>query len=97
MSLFSVFNKIENIWKTIAAVWPAVDTFVKQVEGAFPAGTAGATKLAAVESLLQGAWVKIAGIEATFEDVWPALSGAISALVAVYNTAGLFTHKTSQS
>lgn len=95
MSLFSSFAKLENLWKTIAAVWPAVDAFVKQVESAFPAGSAGAAKLAAVKSYMETAWGTVEGVVTDFESAWPTLQALVGALVATYNTIGLFTHKAS--
>ncbi|HEY9664840.1 MAG TPA: hypothetical protein V6C65_40895 [Allocoleopsis sp.] len=95
MSLFSSFAKLENLWKTIAAVWPAVDAFVKQVESAFPAGSAGAAKLSAVKSYMEAAWGTVEGVVTDFESAWPTLQALVGALVATYNTIGLFTHKTS--
>lgn len=95
MSLFSSFAKLENLWKTIAAVWPAVDAFVKQVESAFPGGSAGAAKLAAVKSYLETAWGTVEGVVTDFESVWPTLQALVGALVATYNTIGLFQHKTT--
>ena len=95
MSLFSSFAKLENLWKTIATVWPAVDTFVRQVESAFPAGSAGATKLAAVKSYMEAAWGTVEGVVIDFESAWPTLQALVGALVATYNTIGLFQHKTT--
>lgn len=92
MSLFSFFDRAKAIWNTVAAVWPAVDAFVQQVEAAFPAGTAGATKLAQVKAFLEAGWSKIEGVETSIEEAWPVLSAAIGTLVTLYNTIGAFVH-----
>lgn len=95
MSLFSTFAKLENLWKTIAAIWPAVDAFVKQVESSFPVGSAGAAKLGAVKAYLESAWQTVDGVVTDFESAWPTLQALVGALVTTYNTIGLFQHKTS--
>lgn len=95
MSLFSEIGKIKSIWATVAAVFPALETFVQQVESAFPAGTAGSAKLAQVKAFLSAAWATISGIETDLETAWPTISALIGALVTMYNTSGLFKHKSS--
>lgn len=93
--MFNFFADVKKLWATVAAVWPAVDTFVQQVELAFPAGTAGATKLAAVRAFLESAWATLTGVETTFASAWPTLEALITTLVTLYNTIGLFNHKPS--
>lgn len=93
MSLFSAFGQMESIAKTIGAVWPAVDAFVKQVESSFPVGSPGSTKLAAVKSFVSATWATVDGIVVSFESAWPTLEALVTALVAAYNTIGLFNHK----
>lgn len=92
MGVFSVFGKVENVFKSIAAAWPLVDSFVKQVEAAIP-DALGTIKLGAVKSMLQAAWADVEGVVVDFESAWPAISSAVGALVTVYNAVGLFNHK----
>lgn len=92
MSILSVFGKVESIFKSVAAAWPAVDSFVRQIESAIPAAV-GSVKLDAVKSMLSATWNTIEGVEADFESAWPAISSAVGALVTVYNAVGLFNHK----
>lgn len=91
MSILSVFGKVESIFKSVAAAWPAVDSFVKQVEAALP-GAIGSVKLGAVKSLIESTWNTVEGVAVDFESAWPALSAAVGALVTIYNAAGLFNH-----
>lgn len=94
MSILSVFGKVEAVFKSIAAAWPTVDAFVRQIEAAIPAAV-GSVKLDAVKSMLSATWGSIEGVEAEFESAWPAISSAVGALVTVYNAVGLFNHKPS--
>lgn len=93
MSIASFFADAKKVWNTVSAVWPAVDTFVQQVENAFPAGTAGSAKLAQVRAFLESAWSTIQGVEVSLEQAWPTLSALITTLVALYNTLGIFKRK----
>lgn len=89
----SWLDDAKAIWKTVAAVVPVLDSLITTVENAFPAGTPGSDKLAAVKALLDAGWSKLQGVETTLEAAWPVLSGLIGALVGIYNTIGLFKHK----
>lgn len=91
MGIFSVFGKVEDVFKSIAAAWPLVDSFVKQIEAAIP-DAVGSLKLSSVKSMLQAAWGDVEGVVVDFESAWPAISSAVGALVTVYNTVGLFHH-----
>lgn len=101
MNIFNLFSSLESkakaIWSAVSDVFPAVQTFVQQVEAIFPAGTPGATKLAAVKSFLDAAWGEIGTVEVTVEEIWPVLSSLITPLVALYNTLGIFNHKSTTS
>lgn len=103
MSLLSTIesdvSKLKAIAQSVAAVWPAVKTFVIDVEAdaesVLPAS--GAEKLAEVKARVEAVWNAGAGVVADFEAAWPALSAAISALVAFYNAKGLFTKSSTPS
>lgn len=80
--------------KTVTSVLPALADAVKAAEALVPGGGAGAEKLKVVEATLRGAYRVSVDAEVAFDALWPALSGAVSGLVGLYNTTGIF--KTSK-
>ena len=78
------------IGQTIAGLLPVVDTTVKGIEAALPAGTPGTVKLEAARQTMSGIFATMEGLAVTFEQAWPALNGVIGALVTAYNAIGIF-------
>lgn len=89
----SFIKKLVAMWATIAAIVPALQQFVVQVETAFPAGTPGADKLAAVKDMLASMWGTAQGLEVKFEEAWPTLEALIGSLVAAFNKRGEFVKR----
>lgn len=79
-----------QIVKLILSMLPAIIEAVKAIEAALPAGGQGAAKLDAIKGVLQSAYGVANDATAQFEAVWPAISGTVSALVALFNKAGVF-------
>lgn len=76
--------------KLIVSLLPVLIEAVKAVEAAIPQSGQGQAKLAAVQSILGAAWKASSDATVAFEQVWPALSAAVSAVVAAFNAAGIF-------
>ncbi len=76
--------------KTVASALPALADAVKAAEALVPGGGAGAEKLKVVEATLRGAYRVSVDAEVAFDSIWPALSGAVSGLVGLYNSTGIF-------
>lgn len=86
----SFINKLINVAKAIAVLWPLVNQFVEQAEELLPEGGNGAAKMEMVRQWLQAAYAGFTDLGAKFEDVWPVLQNLISALVSTFNNLGVF-------
>ncbi len=79
-----------SVVKMILTMLPAIIEAIKAIEAALPAGGQGAAKLDAIRGVLQSAYGVASDATERFEAVWPAISGTVSALVALFNKAGVF-------
>src|SRR5579859_6843665 len=95
MNFSANLTKVLNIGEAVVALLPTVDALVKGVESALPEGTAGAQKLAVVESTLSATYNAIPGLVAAWEDVWPVITKEITALVSAFNAVGVFSKSKS--
>lgn len=78
------------IAKIVLSLFPAIIEAVKAAEAALPQSSQGALKLEAIKVALESAFNTIQNIEGKFETYWPAISGAVGAVVSMFNAAGLF-------
>ena len=76
--------------KTILQLLPLIIQAVQAIEAAFPEGGNGKAKLEAIKGTLQGAYSVASDVTGSFEAVWPAISGAVSSVVALCNQTGIF-------
>lgn len=95
MSLLSVASSLVAKLQAVAALLPLLTSLVQTVEATLPAGTAGATKLKAVEDALASVYEKEQIAQTSFSEVWPLLSGVASTLVATFKATGTFTSAAS--
>lgn len=77
--------------KLVLSLLPVIIDAVKAIEAALPAGGQGAAKLDAIRAMLQSAYSVASDATASFESVWPAISGTVSAVVSLFNKAGVFS------
>lgn len=79
-----------SIVKTILSLLPAIIQAVQAIEQALPAGGNGAAKLDLIKNALQSAYSVSNDVVGSFEQIWPAISGTVAAVVALFNSTGLF-------
>lgn len=78
------------IIKAVLTLLPFIIDAVKSIEAAFPASGQGATKLAAVRSIVETAYGTANDAAIKFDALWPAIQSAVSAVVSLANSTGLF-------
>jgi len=78
------------IVKMVAALYPVLMQIIKSIEEAMPAAGQGQAKLALIKTTLEGAYTTMGDAQVKFEAIWPMLQGVISAMVSMYNAAGVF-------
>jgi hypothetical protein len=83
-------QQVVALGQTIGQLFPVIDSTIKGIESALPAGTSGTTKLEVARTTIASIFSTIEGLAVTFEQAWPAISGVIGALVTAYNAVGLF-------
>lgn len=76
--------------RLILSLLPLILEVVRAVEAALPEGGLGAQKLALVRQTLQAAFDVAEDSFGSFEKLWPALERTVTAVVGVFNTAGVF-------
>lgn len=76
--------------KTILELIPAIITAITAIEESIPGQGNGEKKLEIVKATLQQAYATGSGVTGAFETVWPAISGAVAAVVTVFNATGAF-------
>ena len=76
--------------RTILALLPLIIQAVQAIEAALPDGGQGEAKLAALRRILEGAYTAANDMVPAFEQLWPALAATISAVVGLFNSAGVF-------
>ena len=79
-----------TILKTIIALLPIIIDAVKVIEAAFPQGGQGAAKLEAVRATVASAYESATDVSGSFSAIWPAIQSAVSAIVGIANSAGVF-------
>ena len=75
-------NWLQNA-QTILALIPALIATIKAVEEAIPGQGQGEAKLAAVRQILEA-------VDSATKDLWPVVARTITALVKMFNDAGVF-------
>lgn len=95
MSFITIASNVIAKFQAVAALLPLLTSLVQTVEATLPAGTAGATKLKAVEDALASVYEKEQVATASFNDVWPLLAGVAGTLVATFKATGAFTSSTA--
>lgn len=78
------------VLKIIAGLYPVLMDFVKSIESALPEAGQGQAKLALIKQTLESAYAHMGDAEVKFESIWPSLQVVVGAIVAMYNTAGVF-------
>lgn len=79
-----------NLLKSAVALLPILIDAIKAVEAAVPQTGQGPAKLDAVKAILQSAYALAGAVMPAFDKLWPMLAGMASALVALFNKAGVF-------
>ena len=82
--------KIIAVMRIIAAMFPLVVEFIRQIEAAFPEKEQGSMKREMLRELLQAAYVAAADGKISFDEVWPLLDKTIAIIVDKFNIAGVF-------
>ena len=72
-----------TIVKTLISLMPALIQGVQLLDAALPEYGQGSKKLEALKGLLQSAYSTATDTSTAFETLWPAISGTVSALVAL--------------
>lgn len=78
------------IIRAVLALLPAIIDAVKTLEAAFPASGQGASKLSAIRTIIEAAYDTANDASLKFDQLWPAIQSAISAIVSLANSTGLF-------
>lgn len=78
------------IIRAVLALLPAIIDAVKTLEVAFPASGQGASKLSAIRTIIEAAYDTANDAALKFDQLWPAIQSAISAIVSLANSTGLF-------
>lgn len=79
-----------TIVRTVLALLPAIIEAIKAIEAAIPGTGNGKAKLEAVRQILEAASALAGEATNQFAALWPALSAAIGAMVALFNSTGVF-------
>lgn len=79
--------------RLILTIFPLLIDVVKSIENAIPDSGKGKEKLEAVKVVLESTFKSATDVVGSFEQVWPALSSAVSGIVAMLNAAGVFKKK----
>lgn len=69
--------------KVVISLLPTLLELVKSLEALMPESGQGSKKLEALKSIVQSAYETAQDTTTAFETVWPAISGTVSALVAL--------------
>lgn len=75
-------NLITTIITTVIGLFPQIIQAVQAVEAAMPEGTAGTTKLALVQTILQTSYTAEQSAAVAFEKIWPTINSVITTVVA---------------
>jgi len=78
------------IIKAVLSMLPLIIEAVKTLESAFPAPGQGASKLSAVRMIVESAYSAASDATVKFDQLWPSIQSAISAVVSLANSTGLF-------
>lgn len=83
-------TKFLQIFVLLSQLFPAVLSFVKTLEDAFPQSGQGAAKLAIIREMLEKAFAAFGDVGVKWAEIWPLLSSLIERVVALANTLGAF-------
>lgn len=83
-------TKFLNLFVVLAQLFPAVLTFIRELENAFPQAGQGAAKLALLREMLEKAYVTIGDVTVRWAELWPLLEALIAKIVALANSLGVF-------
>lgn len=78
------------IIKAVLALLPTIIEAVKAIEAAFPQSGQGHAKIEAVRTIVEAAYGVAADAALKFDSLWPAIQSAVSAVVSLANSTGLF-------
>uniref|UniRef100_A0A6C0JVN6 Uncharacterized protein n=1 Tax=viral metagenome TaxID=1070528 RepID=A0A6C0JVN6_9ZZZZ len=79
--------------KMVLGLLPVIIDTIKAIENAIPVEGKGKDKLELVKNVLQTTFETSNQSLELFQDVWPTLQSVISAVVATFNTLGIFKNK----
>lgn len=82
--------KYIQILKLIVSLIPTLVSLIKSLEEAIPEPGKGTQKLETLRGILESGYAVANDIGVTMEELWPALSSTINALVAAFNSTGVF-------
>jgi len=73
-----------TILKTLASLIPTLVQIIQALDTAMPESGQGTSKLAALKSVLQGAYAVSTDAGIAFEKLWPAVETVTAGLVAMF-------------
>lgn len=84
-----------TILKLIISLLPLLIDAIKAIEAAMPGTGKGATKLAAVQSIVESAYKASSDALPPFEDIVPVLQKTVESIIAGFNVTGVFAKTTA--
>lgn len=78
------------IIRAVISLLPIIIEAVKAIESAFPESGKGQQKLGAVRAIVETAFETASDATVKFDAIWPAIQSAVSAVVSLANSTGLF-------
>jgi len=86
-----------TILRTILALLPTIIEVIKAIEAAIPGTGQGKAKLEAVRQILEASSAVAGETANQFAALWPALQVSIGAIVALFNSSGVFRSRNSDT
>lgn len=83
-------TKFLNLFVLLSQLFPAVLTFIRELENAFPQSGQGAAKLQIIREMLEKAFAAVGDVGIKWVEIWPMLNALIERVIALANTLGVF-------
>lgn len=80
--------KFLAVAKALLELIPILTAMIRAIEEAVPGQGAGEAKLAAVRTMLEGAYKTGSDLSVTFDQLWSVMQPTIGALVMAFNATG---------
>lgn len=83
-------TKFLNLFVLLSQLFPAVLSFIRELESAFPQSGQGAAKLRIIQEMLEKAFAAVGDVGIKWAEIWPLLNSLIERVIALANSLGVF-------